>query len=59
MKQPPREKQIHIYCTEEVHSKAMALAEASDDRSMTYVLIKLIEKAYEEHVTKVKYNLKR
>lgn len=48
--------QLHIYCTEEVHAKAMELAEASDDRSMSYVLIKLIEKA---HAELLKHNLKR
>ena len=55
----PKTTQIHIYCSEEVHAKAMALAAASDDRSMAYVVVKLIEEAYDDLVLDIKYNPKR
>lgn len=54
----PTEKQIHIYCDDELRSKLKALAELDERPSMSFTVKKLIEKAYEAHLAALKYNLK-
>lgn len=52
-------KVMHIYCTDEsVKNKLKEMADA-DERSMSFVVQKLIEKAYAEFVQQSKNDLKR
>lgn len=53
----PTEKQIHIYCTDDVHAKLKAVAD-SDSRSMSFMVVLLIERAYAELIRQSKNNLK-
>lgn len=55
----PTEKQIHIYCDDELRSKLKALAELDERPSMSYTVKKLIEEAYAANLTAIKHNLKR
>lgn len=56
---PTDKTQIHIYCTEEIRDKLATLANLDDRPNMSYTVIKLIEKAYEEYLIAAKYNLTR
>lgn len=54
----PTEKQIHIYCDDELRSKLKALAELDDRPSMSFTVKKLIEEAYIANLPAIKRNLK-
>ena len=54
----PNEKQIHIYCTDDLYDKLKALAELDDRPSMSFTVKKLIEEAYVANLTAIKRNLK-